>query len=87
MTRFFCCGSYFPGYPCYGTNFHRTFRATPLNCVVPLGSPLNYGYGCNGYSSLGYSFGGSNMYNRDCCYGGSCCRPWGSNSGFGYSTY
>ncbi|KAM7132348.1 keratin-associated protein 7-1 [Molossus nigricans] len=77
MTRFFCCGSYFPGYPCYGTNFHRTFRDTPLNCVVPLGSPLNcgYGYGCGGYGSLGYG------------YGGSCCRPWGWGSGFGYSTY
>lgn len=75
MTRFFCCGNYFPGYPCYGTNFHRTFRATPLNCVVPLGSPLNYGYGCSSYGSLGYG------------YGGSCCRPWGWGSGFGYSTY
>nr|AHZ89843.1 KRTAP7-1 [Bos taurus] len=87
MTGFFCCGSYFPGYPSYGTNFHRTFRATPLNCVVPLGSPLNYGYGCNGYSSLGYCFGGSNFSNLGCGYGGSCYRPWGSGSGFGYSTY
>lgn len=85
MTRFFCCGSYFPGYPSYGTNFHRTFRATPLNCVVPLGSPL--GYGCNGYSSLGYGFGGSNFSNLGCGYGGSFYRPWGSGSGFGYSTY
>ncbi|XP_037017283.1 keratin-associated protein 7-1 [Artibeus jamaicensis] len=87
MTRFFCCGNYFPGYPCYGTNFHRTFRATPLNCVVPLGSPLHGGYGCTGYGSLGYSFGGSNASNLCCGYGGSCCRPWGSGSGFGYSTY
>ncbi|XP_005860806.2 PREDICTED: uncharacterized protein LOC102242713 [Myotis brandtii] len=55
MTRFFCCGSYFPGYPCYGTNWHGTYRATPLNCVVPLGSPLNYGHGCTGYGSLGLS--------------------------------
>ncbi|KAG8518490.1 Keratin-associated protein 11-1 [Galemys pyrenaicus] len=75
------------GYPCYGTNFHRTFRATPLNCVVPLGSPLNYGCGCNGYGSLGYSFGGSNFGNLGCGYGGSFYRPWGSGSGFGYSTY
>lgn len=87
MTRFFCCGSYFPGYPCYGTTFHRTYRAMPLNCVVPLGSPLNYGNGCNGYSSLGYSFGGSNISSLGCCYGGSFYRPWGSGSGFGYSTY
>ncbi|XP_004711341.1 keratin-associated protein 7-1 [Echinops telfairi] len=87
MTRFFCCGSYFPGYPCYGTNFHGNFRATPLNCVIPLGSPLNNGYGYNGYGSLGYSFGGSNIGNLGCGYGGSFCRPWGSGSGFGYSTY
>ncbi|PNI61585.1 KRTAP7-1 isoform 1 [Pan troglodytes] len=87
MTRYFCCGSYFPGYPIYGTNFHGTFRATPLNCVVPLGSPLNCGCGCNGYSSLGCSFGGSNINNLGGCYGGSFYRPWGSGSGFGYSTY
>nr|AVI69727.1 Keratin associated protein 7 [Ovis aries] len=85
MTRFLCCGSYFPGYPSYGTNIHRTFRATPLNCVVPLGSPL--GYGCNGYSSLGYGFGGSSFSNLGCGYGGSFYRPWGSGFGFGYSTY
>ncbi|KAI5931015.1 keratin-associated protein 7-1 [Manis pentadactyla] len=81
MTRYFCCGNYFPGYPCYGTNFHGTFRDTPLNCVVPLGSPLNYGYGCSGYSSLG------NINGLGCCYGSSFLRPWGSGSGFGYSTY
>ncbi|KAM9088026.1 LOW QUALITY PROTEIN: keratin-associated protein 7-1 [Megaptera novaeangliae] len=86
MTHYFCWGSYFPGNPCYGTDFHRTFRATLLNCVMPLGSPLNYGYG-NGYSSLGYSFGGSNISNLGYGYGGSFCRPWGSGSGFGYSTY
>ncbi|XP_017202205.1 keratin-associated protein 7-1 [Oryctolagus cuniculus] len=87
MTRYFCCGSYFPGYPCYGTNFRGTYRATPLNCVVPLGSPLQYGCGCNGYSSLGFGFGGNNFYNQSSCYGRNFIRPWGSNSGFGYSTY
>ncbi|XP_058378974.1 keratin-associated protein 7-1 [Diceros bicornis minor] len=87
MTHFFSCGSYFPGYPCYGTNFYRTFRATSLNVVVPLGSRMNYGRGCNGYSSLDYSFGGSNISNLDCGCGGSFSRPWGSGSDFGYCTY
>ncbi|XP_040836820.1 keratin-associated protein 7-1 [Ochotona curzoniae] len=82
MTRYFCCGSYFPGYPCYGTNFHGTYRATPLNCVVPLGSPLQHG--C--YSSMAYGPCGNNFTNN-MCYGRSFVRPWGHNSGFGYSTY
>ncbi|XP_033611854.1 keratin-associated protein 7-1 [Fukomys damarensis] len=78
MTRYFCCGSYFPGYPCYGTNFHGTYRATPLNCVVPLGTPLP-----QAYSSRNFCLNGCN----GCCYGSSFYRPWGSGSGFGYSTY
>ncbi|CAO2632308.1 Keratin-associated protein 7-1 [Lemmus lemmus] len=87
MTRYFCCGNYFPGYPCYGTNFHGTYRATPLNCVVPLGSPLNHGCGTI-YSSRNFCYGGvSNFQNPGCCYGSSFYRPWGSGSGFGYSTY
>ncbi|KAL2805350.1 keratin-associated protein 7-1, partial [Daubentonia madagascariensis] len=65
----------------------QDLQSHPLNCVVPLGSPLNYGFGCNGYSSLGYGFGGSNINDLSCCYGGSFYRPWGSGSGFGYSTY
>ncbi|KAM5281444.1 keratin-associated protein 7-1 [Ctenodactylus gundi] len=87
MTRYFCCGSYFPGYPCYGTNFRGTYRATPLNCVVPLGSPINTGCGYSPYSSRNFCFGGGHMNNLDCCYGSSFYRPWGSGSGFGYSTY
>ncbi|KAM4863980.1 keratin-associated protein 7-1 [Urocitellus parryii] len=82
MTRYFCCGNYFPGYPFFGTNFHGTFRATPLNCVVPLGTPINH---C--YSSRNHCFGGGNYQNLGCCYGSSYYRPWGSGSGFGYSTY
>ncbi|EHB16135.1 Keratin-associated protein 7-1 [Heterocephalus glaber] len=78
MTRYFCCGSYFPGYPCYGTNFQGTYRATPLNCVVPLGTPLH-----RAYSSRNFCLNGCS----GCCYGSSFYRPWGSGSGFGYSTY
>ncbi|XP_038622241.1 keratin-associated protein 7-1 [Tachyglossus aculeatus] len=94
MTRYFGCNSFYAansglypygGYPCYGTNWHGSFRSSPLNCFVPLGNPLNYGY--TGYGSLGYSFGGSNCNTLGCGYGGSFCRPWGSNSGYGYSTY
>uniref|UniRef100_G3U062 Keratin associated protein 7-1 n=2 Tax=Loxodonta africana TaxID=9785 RepID=G3U062_LOXAF len=84
MTCFFSCGSYFPGYLSCGTNFHRTFRVTPWNFIMPLGSPLNYGYGYNGCGSLGYSFGGSNISDLGCGHGSSFFRPWGSGSGLGY---
>lgn len=39
MTRFFCCGSYFPGYPFLWNHFHRTFRATPELRCAPWLSP------------------------------------------------
>ncbi|XP_005375712.1 PREDICTED: keratin-associated protein 7-1 [Chinchilla lanigera] len=83
MTRYFCCGNYFRGYPCYGTNFHGTYRDTPLNYVVPLGSPLHSSCGFSPYSSRNFCLEGCNGG----CYGNSFYRPWGSGSGFGYSTY